>query len=42
VKENGIDLSIENAVDAITSCLRSEEQYCVNVPDMGTIKGFGF
>lgn len=35
VKENGIDLSITNAIEAIVQCLRSEEQYCVNVPDQG-------
>jgi len=35
VKENGIDLSIINAVEAIVQCLRSDEKYCVNVPDQG-------
>jgi uncharacterized membrane protein YgcG len=35
VKENGIDLAITNAIEAIVSCLRSEEQYCVNVPEQG-------
>lgn len=35
VRENGIDLAIVNAIEAIVSCLRSEEQYCVNVPDEG-------
>jgi hypothetical protein len=35
VKENGIDLAITNAIEAIVSCLRSEEQYCVKVPDEG-------
>mmetsp|Transcript_8123 Transcript_8123/g.11700 ORF Transcript_8123/g.11700 Transcript_8123/m.11700 type:complete len:239 (-) Transcript_8123:8-724(-) len=35
VKENGIDLAITNAIEAIVSCLRSEDQYCVNVPDQG-------
>ncbi|GAX26586.1 hypothetical protein FisN_21Lh051 [Fistulifera solaris] len=33
VRDNGIDLAITNAVEAITTCLRSEDQYCVNVPD---------
>jgi hypothetical protein len=33
VKENGMDLAITNAIDAIVSCLRSEDQYCVAVPD---------
>lgn len=33
VKENGIDSSIENAIDSIYTCLRSEDQFCVNVPD---------
>lgn len=42
VKENGIDLAITNAIEAIVSCLRSEEQYCVNVPDMGmSMKSLG-
>mmetsp|Transcript_19028 Transcript_19028/g.28205 ORF Transcript_19028/g.28205 Transcript_19028/m.28205 type:complete len:241 (+) Transcript_19028:207-929(+) len=35
VKENGIDLSVINAIEAIASCLRSEDQYCVNVPAEG-------
>lgn len=35
VKENGIDLAITNAIEAIVSCLRSEDQFCVNVPDEG-------
>lgn len=35
VKENGIDLAITNAVEAIVSCLRTEDQYCVNVPAEG-------
>ena len=33
VKENGIDSAIENAIDAIYTCLRSEDAYCINVPD---------
>lgn len=33
VRDNGIDLAILNAIEAIASCLRSEDQYCVNVPD---------
>lgn len=35
VKENGIDIAITNAIEAIVSCLRSEDQFCVNVPDEG-------
>jgi len=43
VRENGLDVSIINAIDAITSCLRSEEQFCVNVPDDGlSLKSIGF
>jgi len=43
VKENGIDLSIQNAIEAIATCLRSEEQYCVNVPEaMPSMKSLGF
>lgn len=37
VKENGIDLAITNAIDAIVQCLRTEEQFCVNVPDQGLL-----
>mmetsp|Transcript_15625 Transcript_15625/g.24298 ORF Transcript_15625/g.24298 Transcript_15625/m.24298 type:complete len:231 (+) Transcript_15625:98-790(+) len=33
VKENGIDSSIENAIDSVYTCLMSEDQFCVNVPD---------
>merc|ERR1712071_625724 len=39
VRENGIDTAIENALDSVTNCLRSEDQFCVNVPDLST-KGF--
>lgn len=39
VKENGIDLSITNSIDAIVTCLRSEDQFCVNVPDQATLRG---
>lgn len=35
VKENGIDIAITNAIEAIVTCLRSEEEFCVNVPDQG-------
>mmetsp|Transcript_43243 Transcript_43243/g.91955 ORF Transcript_43243/g.91955 Transcript_43243/m.91955 type:complete len:248 (-) Transcript_43243:134-877(-) len=35
VRENGIDLAITNAIEAIVSCLRSEDQYCVSVPEQG-------
>mmetsp|Transcript_27982 Transcript_27982/g.57330 ORF Transcript_27982/g.57330 Transcript_27982/m.57330 type:complete len:243 (+) Transcript_27982:140-868(+) len=35
VKENGIDIAITNAIEAIVACLRSEDQYCVNVPEEG-------
>jgi uncharacterized membrane protein YgcG len=42
VRENGIDLAITNAIEAIVSCLRSEDQYCVNVPEEGTsLKSLG-
>merc|ERR1712127_733322 len=33
VKENGLDAAIESAIDAIYTCLRSEDAYCINVPD---------
>eukprot|EP00579_Thalassiosira_antarctica_P014332 CAMPEP_0201939156 /NCGR_PEP_ID=MMETSP0903-20130614/42651_1 /ASSEMBLY_ACC=CAM_ASM_000552 /TAXON_ID=420261 /ORGANISM="Thalassiosira antarctica, Strain CCMP982" /LENGTH=244 /DNA_ID=CAMNT_0048480611 /DNA_START=26 /DNA_END=760 /DNA_ORIENTATION=+ len=42
VKENGIDLAITNAIEAIVTCLRSEEEFCVNVPDQGvSLKSLG-
>eukprot|EP00804_Cyclotella_cryptica_P022669 CCRYP_012478-RA/>CCRYP_012478-RA protein AED:0.41 eAED:0.41 QI:235/1/1/1/1/1/5/62/246 len=42
VKENGIDLAITNAIEAIVSCLRSDQQYCVNVPEEGvSLKSLG-
>jgi len=42
VKENGIDLAIINAIEAIVQCLRSEEQYCISVPDQGvSMKSLG-
>jgi len=37
VRENGIDFSITNAIESIVQCLRSEEQYCVNVPEQGLL-----
>mmetsp|Transcript_10022 Transcript_10022/g.24288 ORF Transcript_10022/g.24288 Transcript_10022/m.24288 type:complete len:245 (-) Transcript_10022:171-905(-) len=43
VKENGIDLAITNAIESIVTCLRSEDQYCVNVPDTTpSLKSLGF
>jgi len=42
VKENGIDLAITNAIEAVVTCLRSEDQFCVNVPDQGlSLKSLG-
>lgn len=42
VKENGIDIAITNAVEAIVTCLRTEDGYCVNVPDQGiSMKSLG-
>jgi hypothetical protein len=43
IKENGIDLAITNGVEAIVSCLRSDDGYCVSPPDEGqSLKGMGF
>lgn len=43
VRDNGLDLAITNAVEAVVACLRSEEQYCVNVPDAApSLKSLGF
>ena len=42
VRENGIDLAVTNAIDAIVSCLRSEEQFCVQVPETApSLKSMG-
>ena len=42
VRDNGIDLAITNAIEAIVSCLRSEDQFCVNVPDTApSLKSLG-
>jgi uncharacterized membrane protein YgcG len=42
VKENGLDIAITNAVEAIVQCLRNEDGYCTNVPDIGvSMKSMG-
>ena len=42
VRDNGIDLAITNAIEAIVSCLKSEDQYCVSVPEEGpSLKSLG-
>lgn len=42
VRDNGIDLAITNAIEAIATCLRSEEQFCTNVPDASpSLKSLG-
>lgn len=42
VKENGMDLAVTNAVEAIVSCLRSEDGYCTSPPDVGvSLKSLG-
>ena len=33
VKDNGVDLAAINAIEAIATCLRSEDQFCSSVPD---------
>lgn len=35
VKENGIDLAVTNAIEAIVACLRSEDGFCTSPPDEG-------
>jgi TPM domain len=43
VRDNGIDMAIMNAVESIVTCLRSEEQYCINVPDASpSFRSLGF
>jgi len=42
VRDNGIDVAIENAIEAIVSCLRSEDGYCVSPPEQGqSLKSLG-
>lgn len=33
VQENGIDLAVINGIEAIATCLRSEDQFCTAVPE---------
>lgn len=43
VRDNGIDVAVENAVEAIVSCLRSEDGFCTSPPDQGqSLKSLGF
>eukprot|EP00536_Pseudo-nitzschia_multiseries_P010142 jgi/Psemu1/258756/estExt_Genewise1Plus.C_3000034 len=43
VKENGVDVAVENAVEAIVSCLRSEDGFCTSPPDQGqSLRSLGF
>jgi hypothetical protein len=37
VRDNGIDVAVENAIEAIVSCLRSEDGYCVSPPEQGQV-----
>jgi len=42
VRDNGVDVAVENAVEAIVSCLRSEDGYCVSPPEQGqSLRGLG-
>jgi TPM domain len=34
VKDNGVDTAAINAIEAIATCLRSEDQFCSSVPDV--------
>mmetsp|Transcript_39067 Transcript_39067/g.94465 ORF Transcript_39067/g.94465 Transcript_39067/m.94465 type:complete len:221 (+) Transcript_39067:101-763(+) len=43
VRDNGIDLSITNAIESIASCLRSTDGYCTAPPDEAqSFRGLGF
>mmetsp|Transcript_26880 Transcript_26880/g.30927 ORF Transcript_26880/g.30927 Transcript_26880/m.30927 type:complete len:250 (-) Transcript_26880:965-1714(-) len=43
VKENGIDVAVETAIESIITCLRSEDGFCTNPPDRGqSLKSLGF
>merc|ERR1712176_1713341 len=42
VRENGIDLSITNAIESIVTCLRSEDGFCADVPtETPSLKSLG-
>merc|ERR1712176_470503 len=42
VRDNGIDLSITNALEAVVQCLRSEDGFCNDVPSEGiSLKALG-
>lgn len=42
VRDNGIDLAIINALEAIATCLRSEDGFCTDVPkDAPSLKSLG-
>lgn len=43
VRDNGIDVAIETAIEAIVTCLRSEDGFCTSPPDQGqSLKSLGF
>lgn len=43
VRENGIDIAVTNAIEAITSCLRSEDGFCTSPPEEAqSLRGLGF
>lgn len=43
VRENGVDVAVENAIEAIISCLRSEDGFCNSPPEQGqSLKSLGF
>ena len=43
VRDNGVDVAVENAVEAIISCLRSEDGFCNSPPEQGqSLKSLGF
>ena len=35
VRENGMDLAVTNAIEAIVTCLRSEDGFCTAPPEIG-------
>lgn len=42
VRDNGIDIAITNAIEAIAQCLKSEDGFCTSVPDQGvSMKSLG-
>eukprot|EP00531_Pseudo-nitzschia_arenysensis_P008184 CAMPEP_0116142708 /NCGR_PEP_ID=MMETSP0329-20121206/15054_1 /TAXON_ID=697910 /ORGANISM="Pseudo-nitzschia arenysensis, Strain B593" /LENGTH=236 /DNA_ID=CAMNT_0003637965 /DNA_START=29 /DNA_END=739 /DNA_ORIENTATION=+ len=43
VRDYGVDVAVENAIESIVSCLRSEDGFCNSPPELGqSLKSLGF